>query len=635
MRRWLLALLVGFAFVSPSIAADCGDPVALKKTTTENHDAGIMVSRDTAILRPFKDKWNALLLRQVVGSELDVCVTVIARIDEDPRTATGGLQFWRSGQSVDDDFYAIRIDAAGNANIARSTAGEWRDVVKWGRTKLLKKGLNARNELRLVTSGDTARLYINGKLFKTIEREPGGKGGYGTAVMAEAGRRMVQFEFTDVRSSTQTDTPATPPEPSAEATPAVPADSAPKSAEAPAEVQPALDAEGLRLYDLLLVVPPLPDNTAFAKTRFIKAVGNPSPDAKSNHGSAQVTYILDPPAGGTVNRIEFFLYPDEAAAKAYMPNPENPFSKIRDVPNGSIYTRTAEPEGPFTDPIPYAFGYQTLERIAWTRWLYREGRVVMVAFTDETLPPLKEDGVTTDNISDGVLDQGYFLLQIAKFQLEAIKDMTIEKTTRPAPGAQEPLDAEAKAVFDHLLATPIDSGNLERLGTAFVAARSELSPKPAHGQAEIVYELKPPADGIETSLSFFFYPDEAAAARYMNLEEGYDYSVLADIPDGKMGRATIDPFGPFDRSLTVLDGSGTGAPTGWVRLPYRQGRVVIVALTGEAKSGDGLFKASEETLRRGALLLALGKLQLDEAEAAGAGAGAGTTEQRTGVEPTP
>jgi hypothetical protein len=616
MRPLLPAWVVFFALISSSALADCGDPVTLKKTTTEDLASGIIVSRDTVILRPAPDGWNALLLRQVVGSEIDVCVTVTIRIEGDPQSSAGGVQFWRSGQGVGDDFYAFQIDSGGNAAIARSEDGKWHSIVKWGRSKLLKKGINASNELRLTTTGDTAKLYINGKLFKTVDREPGGKGGFGTAVMAEAGKKGVtQVDFTNVRSSTQSADTAKQ-EPQKDAAPVVPSDASSKTGPESPEMVPALDAEGKRIYDLLLTVPPLPGNVAFAKTKFLKATGNPSPKANSDHGSAEVTYSFEPPVGGTENRISFFIYPDAAAAADYMPDPKSPFKMIRDMPMGSIYNRTYDADAPFNEPVRFAFGYQTLERIAWTRWIHQDGRVVMIGFTDETLPPLKEEGTTTDKISDETLDRGLYLLEIAKFQLDAIKGMTISTETTPAPGALGPLDPEAKSVFDYLLMATPDAGNLDNLGTAFLETTSSAEPKPAHGQAEIVYHLKPPADGLETSLSFFFYPDELSAARYLDLAEGYAFSVLADLPDGKVGRATVDPFGPFDQPIAVLDGAVPGEQRGWARLLYRQGRMVIVALVGEKTSGADGYKASEQALRQGALLLAIGKLKLDAAEGA-------------------
>lgn len=597
-------------FITP-VFADCGDPVALKKTTTENHNAGIMVSGDTVILRPFPDKWNALLLRQVVGSELEVCVTVIARIDEKPLASAGGLQFWRSGQSVEDDFYAIKIDAGGNANISRSEAGHSHDIVKWGRSKLLKKGLNARNVLRLTTSGDTAKVYINGKLFKTVERGPGGKIGYGTAVMAEAGSGAAQFDFTNVQSPTQNDTPATP---ESDANPTKSPDPAQPAAEATKDVAPPLDAEGKRIYDLLMAVPLSSAYAELGYTEFVAATGNLAPSQRHGHGSAEVAYSLKPPQGGTENRISFFIYPDETQAARYLANKVPGSEFVWDSPDGSVHHETYTGEAPFDHPMEYTTGIQALKRIGWARFGYQDGRVVITAFSNQTLEPLKEKGVTTDKVSEDTINRGLNLLLAGKYQLDAIKEMKITTETGPATGVTASLSAEMKAVYDRLLATPPDANNLARLDTALIDVKGNLTPPAKHGTAEIVFTLKPPADNVETSLTFYFFPDAAASGNYLSLEN-FDSSIYSDLGTNKIGQGKIDPFTPFTEKLDYLVGEVEGENRGWIRFPYQDGNVVIVAQTGEKKTGDAPYKVPAAAMRQGALLLALGKLELDAARA--------------------
>ncbi|MCX5513601.1 hypothetical protein [Kaistia algarum] len=611
IHRMFVSLAFLVLLATSAFAACDGPVVALKKTTTQDHDSGILVSGDTVILRPKPDGWNALLLRQVVGSEIDVCFTIAARIDDDPRSSAGGIQFWRSGQSTSDDFYALEVDSGGNAAVLRYENEKWISIVKWGRAKSLKKGLNERNELRLTTSGDTAKLYINGKLYKTVERLPGGKGGYATALMAEANKAAAQFDFTNVRSPTQTDTPATP---SADASPVTPADDAQKTAEAAKEVVPPLDVEGKRIYDLLMAVPLNPAYAALVRSDFVAATGNLAPSQRWQHGSAEVTYALKPLAGSTASRLSFLIYPDATEAAKYLAEKISGSNFFWDSPEGSVHHDTYDADAPFGHPIDYAFGIQALKRIGWTRWAYQDGRVVIIAFTDQTLEPLKEGVVTTDKVSDETLERGLNLLLAGKYQLDAIQDMKISTGTGPANGVTASLNAEMQAVYDRLLATPPDANNLAKLDTALIDVKGSLTPPTGHGTAEIVYALKSPADTVETSLSFYFFPDAAASGQYLSLEN-FDNSIFTELGTNKFGQGQIDPFPPFNEKLSYMVGEAEGEKRGWVRFPYQDDNVVIVAQTGEKKTSDAPYKVSAEAMRQGALLLALGKLQLDAARA--------------------
>lgn len=614
-RIWIVALLVAW-LPAEAFAACAGDPVPLPATGSAQASAGATVDGGTLILRPPLESRAWLLLPKPAGADIDLCTTVTPRIDVKARTSSAWLVFWRTEK---DDYYALQVDSGGNASVGRWFHGDWTDIVKWRRAPSLKRGLHVGNDIRVTTSGDTAKLYLNGKLFRTVERNASDGKGYGLALAAYADTGIAEFDFTNIRSTTlaeaapqAADQPQVQPQVQPKDQPTGMADTAvpPKKA----DVIPPLDAEGKRIYDLLLAVPPSPDNVSEAGLEFVGATGNLAPEQRFQHGSAEVTYTFKPPADGTESRISFFIYPDAATAYFYLRDGKGITPFRFDGPEGNSRHELYYPEDPFDHGYEQIFGVTVLKRLAWSRWAYQQGRVVIVGFTDQTLPPLKKTGVTTDKVSDTTKDRGNDLLLIGKFQLDAIDRMTIE--TKTAPAAAPALDAGGQRLYDLLLKTPLDPYKAEAAGTAFIDAKGNLSPKPAHGQAEVVYALKPPADGLETSLSYFIYPDAAAASRYLDYED-FATSIVSDLPDGSASRGTLDPFGPFDKSVPILGGALKGEKRAWIRAIYPVGRVVIVALTGEAlPPGDKPYQPSDDAYRHAAKVLLIGKLQLDALQGA-------------------
>jgi hypothetical protein len=93
--------------------------------------------------------------------DMDASVTVTAK------TSTGndaGLVFWVSAPT---DFFVFSVsDSAGTLgvvhHVADSNGGSWQTIVPFTKDSRIKSGRGAVNTLRVVTSGNSISLYING-----------------------------------------------------------------------------------------------------------------------------------------------------------------------------------------------------------------------------------------------------------------------------------------------------------------------------------------------------------------------------------------------------------------------------------------------------------------------------------------
>jgi hypothetical protein len=81
----------------------------------------------------------------------------------------GSVIFW----AVDfDNYYSFQVSTDGQAAFWRRQRGRWLNQVSWQDAKGVNKDADVVNELRVVTSGKTAKLFINDELFKEVKGQP-------------------------------------------------------------------------------------------------------------------------------------------------------------------------------------------------------------------------------------------------------------------------------------------------------------------------------------------------------------------------------------------------------------------------------------------------------------------------------
>lgn len=193
-RRHAAGIALGLCMVSASLCAD---------------DAPVLFSDDFATLRP---GWGAA--SQAVAVEgnrliLNLPPNVIRRclywaadfadLDLRVRVAqikgnagqAGGVIFWAADI---DNFYMARVAAGGQFSVGRRMHGRWLAPVLPRVREEVRKGVGEVNELRVVTSGCSATVYVNDRQVVALAGfPPGGRSRIG--VYAESGVAPASWVF--------------------------------------------------------------------------------------------------------------------------------------------------------------------------------------------------------------------------------------------------------------------------------------------------------------------------------------------------------------------------------------------------------------------------------------------------------
>ena len=100
--------------------------------------------------------------------DIDICVEVSAEAPlEDGSCAS--IVFW----AIDyDNYYSFQISTDGQASFWRRQRNKWLQQVDWMDAPGAAKGATVINELRVITSGRTAKLYVNGQFFRQVKGQP-------------------------------------------------------------------------------------------------------------------------------------------------------------------------------------------------------------------------------------------------------------------------------------------------------------------------------------------------------------------------------------------------------------------------------------------------------------------------------
>lgn len=81
-------------------------------------------------------------------------------------TSAGGLRFWGADEK---NFYAAFLRADGDCWVAQFADGKWQNLLPMKQRKSVLQGLGQTNALRVVTSGDTATIYVNDRQVARLE----------------------------------------------------------------------------------------------------------------------------------------------------------------------------------------------------------------------------------------------------------------------------------------------------------------------------------------------------------------------------------------------------------------------------------------------------------------------------------
>lgn len=138
------------------------------------------------------DHWRTALNQSNVFVEIDATATVTFVKLDNPQNGLAGLCFWATDY---DNYYEFLIDMDGRYLVLRRAKNRWLTIVGRKPHDAIKKGLGEENELRVVTNGHTAALYVNGVQLTTFKGQPPAGGGMIGFNADNFSKQPARFEF--------------------------------------------------------------------------------------------------------------------------------------------------------------------------------------------------------------------------------------------------------------------------------------------------------------------------------------------------------------------------------------------------------------------------------------------------------
>src|SRR5579871_4139311 len=130
----------------------------------ENYD----VEDGKLVIKPPAGYNTSTINNSSLYDDVDICVEMSAEAPVQEGSC-GSIIFW----ALDfDNYYSFQVSTEGQASFWRRQRGRWLNQVSLQDAAGTEKGATVINELRVVTSGKTAKLYINGSLFKEVKGQP-------------------------------------------------------------------------------------------------------------------------------------------------------------------------------------------------------------------------------------------------------------------------------------------------------------------------------------------------------------------------------------------------------------------------------------------------------------------------------
>src|SRR5690606_1560127 len=104
-----------------------------------------------------------------VYDDIDYCLSVTPKKADPDGDSFAGPIFWASDY---DNYYSVLIAAEGSIGVFRRQRGKTLPQVNWADFAALKEGNGAVNEVRVVTQGNHATIFVNGQKYRTIKGQP-------------------------------------------------------------------------------------------------------------------------------------------------------------------------------------------------------------------------------------------------------------------------------------------------------------------------------------------------------------------------------------------------------------------------------------------------------------------------------
>jgi hypothetical protein len=176
MRLTGLAVAMALSVGSTEAALACqGTEVLFEESfatlepTWGNADDAFFLEDGQLTIMPGYDEYYSALNTMGTYGDIDLCFNLEA-IKADPEgNSFAGLIFW----AIDyDNYYYIVVTAEQSIGVFRRQRGRVLPQLRWATFDALKPGNGVVNELRVVTIGNAATIYVNGAEYGTIKGQP-------------------------------------------------------------------------------------------------------------------------------------------------------------------------------------------------------------------------------------------------------------------------------------------------------------------------------------------------------------------------------------------------------------------------------------------------------------------------------
>lgn len=176
MRLTGLALAAALSVGSVETALACQGSEVLFEDTFEtldptwgNPDDAYFLENNQLTIMPGYDEYYSALNTMGTYEDMDLCFNLEA-IKADPEgNSFAGLIFW----AIDfDNYYYVVVTAEQSIGVFRRQRGRVLPQLRWATFDALKPGNGVVNEIRVVTVGNMATIYVNGVEYRSLKGQP-------------------------------------------------------------------------------------------------------------------------------------------------------------------------------------------------------------------------------------------------------------------------------------------------------------------------------------------------------------------------------------------------------------------------------------------------------------------------------
>lgn len=167
-------VILSAALTGPAIACQ-GSQVLFEdrfetlSPTWGNADDAFFLEDNQLTIMPGYDEYYSALNTMGTYEDIDLCLNLKA-IKADPEgNSFAGLIFW----AIDyDNYYYVVVTAEQSIGVFRRQRGRVLPQLRWATFDALTPGNGVVNEIRVVTLGNSATIYVNGQEYGTIKGQP-------------------------------------------------------------------------------------------------------------------------------------------------------------------------------------------------------------------------------------------------------------------------------------------------------------------------------------------------------------------------------------------------------------------------------------------------------------------------------